>query len=196
MKTSLAIAAATILAAGMFLAPAAHAQAKQAPDSAPGITDATDPASNVSDVGDPALIEAEAVPPQIVAPADVLKMLDDKRSDIAIVDTQPPSGFVEEHIPGAVNYPWVMRIKSFPVPLPRNKTLVFYGSCPNDTADIVKQLAEYGYFNVKIMDGGLEKWMAMKYPVARGGANEQPAPDLSQLVNKPANSAKPAGQQQ
>ena len=193
MKTSLAIAAATILAAGMFLAPAAHAQAKQAPDSAPSVTD---PASNVSDVGDPALIEAEAVPPQTVAPADVLKMLDDKRSDIAIVDTQPPSGFVEEHIPGAVNYPWVMHVKSFPIPLPRNKTLVFYGSCPNDTADIVKQLAQFGYFNVKIMDGGLEKWMAMKYPVAGSSVHEQPAPDLSQLVNKPAKGAKPAAQQQ
>ncbi|HXX45017.1 MAG TPA: rhodanese-like domain-containing protein [Candidatus Acidoferrales bacterium] len=170
MKTSLAFAAATIFAAGIFFAPAACAQ--------------DDPASNPSDVGDPALIEAAAAPPQTVAPADVLKMLDDKRSDIAIVDTQPPSGFADTHIPGALNYPWVMRIKSFPIPLPRNKTLVFYGSCPNDTADIVKQLAEYGYFNVKIMDGGLDKWMAMKYPVTRG-ASEQPTPDLSQLVTKP-----------
>jgi len=166
MKTSLAIAAASFFAAGIFLAPAARAQ--------------DDPA-----LADPALVEAAAAPPQTVAPADVLKMLDDKRSDIALVDTQPPSGFADTHIPGALNYPWVMRIKSFPIPLPRNKTLVFYGSCPNDTADIVKQLAEYGYFNVKIMDGGLEKWMAMKYPVARG-ASVQPAPDLSQLVTKPA----------
>ena len=165
MKTSLAFAAATIFAAGMFIAPVTRAQ--------------DDPAFN-----DPALQAAAAQPVQTVAPADVLKMLDDKRSDIAIVDTQPPSGFADTHIPGALNYPWVMRIKSFPIPLPRNKTLVFYGSCPNDTADIVKQLAEYGYFNVKIMDGGLDKWMAMKYPVTRG-ASEQPTPDLSQLVTKP-----------
>jgi len=172
MKTSLAIAAATILAAGMFIAPAARAQ--------------DDPSSNPSDVGDPALLAAAAAPPQTVAPADVLKMLDDKRSDIALVDTQPVDGFVEEHIPGAINYPWVMRIKSFPIPLPRNKTLIFYGSCPNDTSDTVRQLAEYGYTNVKIMDGGLEKWMAMKYPVARSGASAQPTPDLSQLTAKPA----------
>jgi len=172
MKTSLAMATALLLAVAILSAPAARAQ--------------NDPSSNPSDVGDPALLAAAAAPPQTVAPADVLKMLEDKRSDIALVDTQPVDGFVEEHIPGAINYPWAMRIKSFPIPLPRNKTLIFYGSCPNDTADIVKQLAEYGYFNVKIMDGGLEKWMAMKYPVARSGASAQPTPDLSQLTAKPA----------
>ena len=131
--------------------------------------------------------------PDFITPEDLKKQIEEKSPDLVIVDTAAPPVWEEEHIPGAVNYPWVMRIKSFPVPLPRNKTLVFYGSCPNDTADIVKQLAEYGYFNVKIMDGGLEKWMAMKYPVARG-ASEQPTPDLSQLVSKPANSAKPAAQ--
>ena len=169
MKTSLAIAAATIFAAGIFLAPATRAQ--------------DDPT-----LSDPTLVEAAAVPPQTVAPADVLKMLDDKQSDTVLVDTQPPSGFDDTHIPGALNYPWVMRIKSFPIPLPRNKTLVFYGSCPNDTADIVKQLAQFGYFNVKIMDGGLDKWTAMKFPVTGTSVHAQPAPDLSQLV-KPAKPA-------
>jgi len=170
MKTSLAIAAAAILAAGIFLVPAARAQ--------------DDPA-----LADPALIEAQSAPPQTVAPADVLKMLDDKRSDIAIVDTQPGSGFAEEHIPGALNYPWAMRIKTFPIPLPRNKVLIFYGSCPNDTADTIRQLAEFGYFNVRVMDGGLEKWMAMKYPVE--GTNAAPKTAVAQL-SKSASDARPA----
>ena len=167
MKTSLAVAAAILLAIAILAAPAARAQ--------------DDPS-----ISDPALLAAAAAPPQTVAPADVLKMLEDKRSDIALVDTQPVDGFVEEHIPGAINYPWAMRIKSFPIPLPRNKTLIFYGSCPNDTSDTVRQLAEFGYTNVKIMDGGLEKWIAMKYPVARSGASGQPTPDVSQLTAKPA----------
>jgi rhodanese-related sulfurtransferase len=160
MKTSLAVAASVLLAITILAAPAARAQ--------------DDPA-----ISDPAM--AAAAPPQTVAPADVLKMIDDKRSDVALVDTQPTSGFAEEHIPGAINYPWVMRIKAFPIPLPRNKVLIFYGSCPNDTSDIVKQLAEFGYFNVKIMDGGLYKWVALRYPVA--GTNAAPATAVAQVAD-------------
>ena len=165
MKTSLAVTAAILLAVAILSVPAARAQ--------------DDPAFN-----DPALAAAAAQPVQTVAPADVLKMLDEHRADVVLVDTQPASGFADVHIPGAVNYPWAMRIKTFPIPLPRNKTLIFYGSCPNDTSDTVKKLAEFGYFNVKIMDGGLEKWMSLKYPTV-GPSGNQPSPDLSQLV-KPA----------
>ena len=175
MKTPLAIAAGILLAAMMLAAPAARAQNTQ-PDSA-----ANDPAFQ-----DPALAAASALPLQTIAPADVLKLMNDKRSEIALVDTQPASGFAGTHIPGAINYPWVMRIKTFPIALPRNKTLIFYGSCPNDTADIVRQLAEFGYFNVKIMDGGLEKWMESKYPTVGPSGNQVPPPEVSQLASAPA----------
>src|SRR5215472_15633400 len=163
MKTPLAIAAGILLAAMMLAAPAARAQNSQ-PDSA-----ANDPAFQ-----DPALAAASALPLQTIAPADVLKMMNDKNSDIALVDTQPASGFADAHIPGAINYPWVMRIKTFPIALPRNRALIFYGSCPSDTADIVRQLAEFGYFHVKILDGGIEKWMQLKYPTAGASGNRQP----------------------
>jgi rhodanese-related sulfurtransferase len=127
---------------------------------------------------DPAMAMAAAAPVQTVTPADVLKLMQQKDASVVLVDTQPPSGFADTHIPGATNYPWVMRISKFPISLPRDKTLIFYGSCPNDTSSIVSQLAEYGYFNVKIMDGGLYKWASLKYPVVRASGEAQP--DLSQ----------------
>ena len=142
-------------------------------------------AQNDPAIADPALSEAAAVPTQTVSPADVLKMLDDKRANVALVDTQPTDGYADLHIPGAINYPSVMRIKAFPIQLPRNKTRVFYGSCPNDTSDIVKQLAEFGYFDVKIMDGGLEEWMSLKYPAAGTSSVAQPHPEVSQVTAKP-----------
>ena len=166
MKTSLPGLAAILLAGTLLGAPVLGAQD--------------------SGFADPALVAASAVPAQVVAPADVVKMIEDKRADIALVDTQPADGYAEQHIPGAINYPWVMQIKNFPIPLPRNKVLIFYGSCPNDTSDTVKKLAEFGYFNIKIMDGGIEKWIALKYPVA---GTSQASPDLSQLTTKPARPA-------
>jgi phage shock protein E len=133
-----------------------------------------------------------AAPPTI-APAAVLKMIQDKDSSVVLVDTQPVEGFAEGHIPGAINYPWVMQIKHFPISLPRNKTLIFYGSCPHDTDDTIRQLAEFGYFNVKVIDGGWYKWVALKYPAA--GKLDAPAeqPAMSQLTTPaPAKSDKPA----
>jgi rhodanese-related sulfurtransferase len=174
MKKSFAVMA--LLLAAIFVAPVVRAQDDAA---------FSDPA-----VSDPTLIAADAAPVQTIAPVDVLKMMQDKDANFALVDTQPVDGYADGHISGAVNYPWVMRIKSFPIALPRNKTLVFYGSCPNDTSDIVKQLAQFGYFNVKIMEGGLDKWMALKYPVTGKGDAASPDPQLSQLTNAPK-SAKP-----
>lgn len=178
MKTPFAMAATLFMAAMIFAAPAARAQS--VPD---------DPAANDPAFQDPALTAAAALPTQTIAPADVLKMMNDKRADVVLVDTQPVSGFADVHVPGAINYPWVMRINRFPIALPRNKTLVFYGSCPNDTSDIVKQLAEFGYFNVKIMDGGIEKWMELKYPTVGPSGNQTLSPELSQLTSKPPTKA-------
>ncbi len=139
---------------------------------------------------DPMLAASPAPAPQTVAPDAVLKMVQDKDPGVVVVDTQPVEGFAEGHIPGAVNYPWVMQIKRFPISLPRNKTLVFYGSCPHDTDDTIRQLAEYGYFNVKVMDGGWYKWVALKYPAAGKGdyavAQSVAAPSTPNKSEKPA----------
>jgi rhodanese-related sulfurtransferase len=140
-------------------------------------------------VADPTL----AIPaPATVAPDAVLKMIQDKDPSIAVVDTQPVDGYAEGHIPGAVNYPWVMRIKSFPISLPRNKTLVMYGSCPHDTEDLIRQLTEFGYTNIKVMDGGWYKWVALKYPAAGKGENPASQPAVAQVVAAPSKTDKPA----
>jgi len=167
MKTLLAAAAAILLATTILATPVA--------------------AQDDAGFADPTVAAASAMAPQAVAPGDVLKMIEAKRADIALVDTQPADGYAEQHIPGAINYPWVMQIKNFPIPLPRNKVLIFYGSCPNDTSDMVKKLAEFGYINSKVMDGGLESWIALKYPMTGTSRGGQPTPDISQLTGKPKN---------
>ena len=158
MKTSFALAAGTAMLAFAITAPAAQAQQQ-----------------DLSAV-DPALANEALAAPQTVAPEAVLKMVQDKDSSIALVDTQPADGYADGHLPGAMSYPWAMRITKFPIPLPRNKTLVLYGSCPNDTSDMIKQLAEFGYFNIKVMDGGWYKWVALKYPAEGKGAYSQSHP--------------------
>ena len=107
-----------------------------------------------------------APPPQFIAPADVKKMMDNHDTSIQLVDTKPEEAFAEGHIPGAINYPWVQQVKP-PIALPRNKMLVLYCPCNHDedSIDMYKKLAEFGYLNTKILEGGWYKWVALKLPV-------------------------------
>lgn len=167
------ITAVALLFAMSFTASALHAQdemqSMQAAQSSDGPVD-------------PATAMAASNPAPVVTTADVLKLVQQKDPSVVLVDTQPASGYAASHIPGALNYPWVMRISKFPIDLPRDKTLIFYGDCPHDTSDTVAQLAEYGYFNVKIMDGGIFEWVKNKYPTAHENAPAHP--DLSQESGK------------
>jgi rhodanese-related sulfurtransferase len=111
--------------------------------------------------------DAMAAPPaQFITPADVKKMMDNKDTSFVLVDTQPEEAFAEGHAPGAINYPWVSQVKP-PIPLPRNKMLILYCPCTHDedSLDMYKKLAEFGYLNTKILEGGWYKWVALKYPV-------------------------------
>ena len=140
---------------------------------------------------DPTLAATPLPAPQTVAPEAVLKMVQEKDASITLVDTQPAEGYADGHLPGAVSYPWVMRITKFPIALPRNKTLVFYGSCPNDTSDMIKQLAEFGYFSIKVMDGGWYKWIALKYPAEGKGDYAQAHPAMQRSAAEKSISAQP-----
>ncbi len=134
------------------------------------------------DTGEPIDPSLEMAPPtQFISPAEVKKMIEDKDTSFALVDTQPAEAFEEGHIPGAINYPWVQRITP-PVPLPRNKTLILYCPCTHDedSIDMTKKLAEFGYYNVKVLEGGWYKWEALKYPVE--GTN----PDAAAAAAPPA----------
>lgn len=105
-------------------------------------------------------------PPTFIKPAEVLKMMQDKDTSFVLVDTQPEEAFADGHIPGAINYPWVPQVKP-PISLPRDKMLIFYCPCNHDedSIDMYKKLAEFGYLNTKILEGGWYKWVALKYPV-------------------------------
>jgi rhodanese-related sulfurtransferase len=125
------------------------------------------PVAPAQDENGPIDPTALAAPPiQFIPAADVKKMIDDKATTFQLVDTQPAEAYEEGHVPGAVNYPWVSQIKP-PVPLPRNKTLILYCPCTHDedSIDMAKKLAEFGYYNVKILEGGWYKWVALKYPI-------------------------------
>ena len=147
---------------------------------------------------DPTMMEAP--PPTFIKPAEVLKMMKDHDKSFVLVDTQPAMAFDESHIPGAINYPFQERITP-PIPLPRDKTLILYCPCTHDEDSIsmAKKLAEFGYYNVKILEGGWYKWVALKYPVEGNpngtatASSSEPAATETAANSGPLTSGRPVG---
>jgi rhodanese-related sulfurtransferase len=111
--------------------------------------------------------------PDFMPPDDLKRLLDEGAGDIVVVDTAAPLIFEEEHIPGAVNFPWVHSV-SLPVDLPRDRTLVLYCACNDheDSADMAEKLSQLGYLDVKVLEGGWFTWLDLEYPVAGAAVEE------------------------
>ncbi|HLB29944.1 MAG TPA: rhodanese-like domain-containing protein [Gammaproteobacteria bacterium] len=105
--------------------------------------------------------------PNFMEPDELLQLIKDKSEAIVIVDTAPAMQWEEEHIVGAISFPWVANVTP-PIALPRNKTLVLYCPCTGDDADAIdmaKKLRMFGYFNTKILRGGWFEWEELGYPI-------------------------------
>jgi len=105
---------------------------------------------------------------QLIKPEELKKLIDSK-ADILVVDNQPKGAYDMEHIPGAVNFPWAMQIKG-PVNLPRDKVLIFYCACSHeeDATDMAEKLMkEFGYRNIKVLEGGWLRWVELGYPIGK-----------------------------
>jgi rhodanese-related sulfurtransferase len=116
-------------------------------------------------------VENYVYEPKFISAQDLKKLIDEKSKDIVIVDTAAALIFEEEHIPGAVNFPYAPTLPQ-PITLPRNKTLVIYCACnaEEESIDTAKKLTEYGYQNLKVLKGGWFGWLDLGYKVeGKGG---------------------------
>ena len=109
-------------------------------------------------------VEGYVYVPDFMSPQDLKKAIDEHSTDIVIVDTAAPPIWEDEHIPGAVNFPYSKNITA-PVPLPRDKTLVIYCACKDDddSKEVARQLSLLGYRKVKVLKDGWFEWLKLKY---------------------------------
>lgn len=109
-------------------------------------------------------VEGYVYVPEFISPEELRAAIAARRDDIVIVDTAAPLIWEDEHIPGAVNLPWVHELV-LPVELPRDKTLVLYCACNDheDSVDMAEKLSLAGYLNVKVLEGGWFKWLDLGY---------------------------------
>jgi rhodanese-related sulfurtransferase/thiol-disulfide isomerase/thioredoxin len=99
-----------------------------------------------------------------------LKKMMDEGATVVIVDTNDEMNYKMKHIKGAIHFPWA-KVIGAPGPLPKDKLLVLYCGCIGEEAseDVAQQLMnDWGYKNIKVLDGGLMRWIKLGYPVETG----------------------------
>lgn len=134
---SLALAAAT--AAGLLLAPAAHAD-KQADaiDVMEGYLEFVDYGGGV--------IFAEQIP------ADEWKKM-------LVIDARDAGQFAKGHIPGAINMDW-RQVLAQRNTIPKDKPVLIYCNTGSLSAQAGFALRVAGWDNLRILQGGMEEWKA------------------------------------
>jgi 3-mercaptopyruvate sulfurtransferase SseA len=116
-----------------------------------------------------AVVPASAAEIQQIKPEEVRKLIESKKKDFVVVDTQPKGAYDLGHIKGAINFPWNPDLKS-PGKLPKNKMLILYCDCAHeeDSTDTATQLMEkWGYTNIRILEGGWANWQKLEYPIEK-----------------------------
>ena len=119
-------------------------------------------------------VEGYTYVPDFMPPDELRQKIKAHAADVVIVDTAAPAIWEDEHIVGAVNYPWVHELE-LPVKLPRDKTLVIYCACKDheDSTDMAKKLSQVGYLNVKVLKGGWFKWLDLGYETEGKAAGDK-----------------------
>ena len=109
-------------------------------------------------------VEDYAYAPEFMTTKELKRHIDEQSDSVVIVDTGAELIFEDEHIPGAINFPWVHSL-SLPVTLPRDKTLVLYCACNDheDSVDMAEKLSHAGFYNVKVLEGGWFEWQDLGY---------------------------------
>lgn len=99
---------------------------------------------------------------QVISPTDLKNELE--KQTVVLVDVREPSEHAREHIPGAILVP----LSTFdPQKLPelRNKQLVLSCQSGNRSSQAGQKLLASGMKNVMHLQGGLNAWKQLDYPV-------------------------------
>lgn len=134
---TLALAAAA--AAGLLLAPTAHADNKAiATDEMAGYLEFVDYGGGV--------IFAEQIPK-------------DEWPKMVVIDARDAGQFAKSHIPGAINMDW-RQVLAQRDSIPKDKPVLIYCNTGSLSAQAGFALRVAGWENVRILQGGMEEWKA------------------------------------
>jgi len=119
-----------------------------------------------------------------VAPAQARAMLAETAKPVALVDVRPVAAFAENHLPGAVSWPWeqivlVKDVAAMPVELQQRRLLLICDS-GHLSATAVGKVQSLGITDVWNVRGGMVAWTTI-FPGATGDATNASLRPMSTL---------------
>lgn len=107
---------------------------------------------------------------QILREPELMKLLDESKAGVVLVDVRLPGAFAGGHLPGAINIPVAkLNHHSRDPRLGEAGRIVVYGQGWNDPLSRVgvKKLMVMGFKDVYDFKGGVELWMDTGHPLSR-----------------------------
>lgn len=139
-----------------------------------GESGTADPSADAATAGGPDTLPAAVRAPEVqegyltVSPEQVLEW-QAEGEEFVLVDARDPIQFAQEHIPGAINIPYVDIRAGGRLP-PRDARIVIYCSDPSCPISryAYEALESIGYSNLYDMHAGIQGWKAEGYPTVIG----------------------------
>ncbi len=128
-----------------------------------------------------------------ISPAKLHRL--QERGQVVVVDVRMPAAYERVHIKGALNIP-LEELDERAGELDGNKTIVFYGTAPNEYMSLRAAMILYriGFSRVAVLDGGFTAWFSAGYPVGgtRLTPTSRPAAPPWTVTPLPTSTASPA----
>jgi 3-mercaptopyruvate sulfurtransferase SseA len=111
----------------------------------------------------------------------------DESGNYELIDIRTPKEFVGFHINGAINIPFERLLDESHEAIFRNNDLkILYGSNSVSAHSAWMLLTQYGYENIRVMNGGIREWQELSNkqdnPPLRGILDEKPAYDYADIM--------------
>ncbi|MCS7069404.1 MAG: rhodanese-like domain-containing protein [Meiothermus sp.] len=111
-----------------------------------------------------ALFSVGMAQPRIVTVDDLKAALSNPK--VFVIDVRTREEFAQGHIKGAVNWP-VQEIEGWWSRVPKDRAVYIHCNTQNRSAVAVQYLINKGYRNLNLVHGGIQAWMARRYPITR-----------------------------
>ncbi|MCS7058833.1 MAG: rhodanese-like domain-containing protein [Meiothermus sp.] len=101
---------------------------------------------------------------RLVSVDDLYRALSDPKT--FVIDVRTPQEFAQGHVPGAVNWP-LQEIDRWWSRVPKNRVVYIKCNTQNRSRLAVQYLLGKGYTGLNLVQGGIQAWLARRYPVER-----------------------------
>lgn len=109
---------------------------------------------------------------QFITPKEVAAYINTPGAQYELIDVRTPAEFQQVHIAESIKFPLEsLKPTTLKEKFPLDHTIILICKTSNRAKTALKKFEEVGFSNTKVMDGGIDGWLAENRAVERGASN-------------------------